>query len=158
MVPTMFHRLLALPDDVRARYDVSSLRSSLHGAAPCPVPVKQAMIEWSGPIIWEYYAATEGCGHASSTATTWLRQAGHRRQAATPSHASIVGDDDGNAAADRRGRACVWLKAPHGGRFEYFGDDGQDRRRLPRATTSRSATSATSTRTASCSSPTAAPT
>ncbi|HEY1740307.1 MAG TPA: AMP-binding protein, partial [Acidimicrobiia bacterium] len=62
MVPTMFHRLLSLPDDVRAKYDASSLRYVLHGAAPCPVPVKQQLIEWLGPIVTEYYAATEGVG------------------------------------------------------------------------------------------------
>ncbi|HEX3899969.1 MAG TPA: AMP-binding protein, partial [Mycobacteriales bacterium] len=60
LVPTMFHRLLSLPDDVRSKYDVSSLRQIWHGAAPCPVPVKRAVIEWLGPIIWEYYGATEG--------------------------------------------------------------------------------------------------
>src|SRR5262249_2444522 len=58
MVPTMFHRLLALPEAVRARYELSSLRFIIHGAAPCPVAVKQRMIEWLGPIVNEYYAAT----------------------------------------------------------------------------------------------------
>ncbi|HVA42525.1 MAG TPA: AMP-binding protein, partial [Acidimicrobiales bacterium] len=62
MVPTMFHRLLSLPEDVRAKYDITSLRYVIHGAAPCPVAVKQGLIEWLGPIVWEYYAATEGTG------------------------------------------------------------------------------------------------
>src|SRR4029079_5381181 len=62
MVPTMFHRLLSLPDDVRARYDICTLAFVLHGAAPCPVDVKRRLIEWLGPIVWEYYAATEGSG------------------------------------------------------------------------------------------------
>ena len=62
MVPTMFHRLLSLPPEVREPLDVSSLRHVLHGAAPCPVPVKQALMDWLGPIVWEYYAATEGVG------------------------------------------------------------------------------------------------
>ena len=75
MVPTMLHRLLALPDDVRARYDVSSLRYLLHGAAPCPVPVKQRIIDWLGPIVWEYYAATEGIGSFVDSAT-WLEHPG----------------------------------------------------------------------------------
>ena len=65
MVPTMFHRLLALPDEEREAADVSSLRYVLHGAAPCPVAIKQAMIEWFGPVLVEYYAATEGVGHLS---------------------------------------------------------------------------------------------
>jgi long-chain acyl-CoA synthetase len=59
MVPTMFVRLLRLPDEVKARYDLSSLRFVVHGAAPCPVHVKQAMIAWWGPVINEYFGATE---------------------------------------------------------------------------------------------------
>ena len=59
LVPTMFVRLLRLPDEVRARYDLSSLRNIIHGAAPCPVHVKQAMIEWWGPVINEYLGSTE---------------------------------------------------------------------------------------------------
>jgi len=59
MVPTMFVRMLALPEEVRARHDVSSLRWVVHAAAPCPPQVKQAMIEWLGPIVAEYYGATE---------------------------------------------------------------------------------------------------
>ena len=79
MVPTMFHRLLSLPDDVKARYDISSLVFIIHGAAPCPVEVKQRLMDWLGPIVWEYYAATEGAGTLVSP-DEWLRQAGHRRQ------------------------------------------------------------------------------
>lgn len=60
MVPTQFHRLLALPDEVRARYDVSSMRHAIHGAAPCPDHVKRAMIDWWGSCVEEYYAASEG--------------------------------------------------------------------------------------------------
>lgn len=59
MVPTMFVRLLRLPDEIRAKYDLSSLRFVVHGAAPCPIPVKRAMIEWWGPIINEYFGSTE---------------------------------------------------------------------------------------------------
>jgi len=59
MVPTMFVRLLRLPDEIKARYDLSSLRFVVHGAAPCPVPVKQAMIAWWGPVIHEYFGSTE---------------------------------------------------------------------------------------------------
>src|SRR5262249_48252264 len=62
VVPTMFVRLLKLPPEVRQRYDVSSMRSIIHAAAPCPVPVKQEIIEWFGPILHEYYAGTEGNG------------------------------------------------------------------------------------------------
>lgn len=59
MVPTMFVRLLQLPDEVRASYDVSSLRAVIHAAAPCPPTIKRAMIEWVGPIVDEYYSSTE---------------------------------------------------------------------------------------------------
>jgi long-chain acyl-CoA synthetase len=62
MVPTMFHRLLALPDDVRRRYDVSSLTGIVHGSAPCPVATTRAMVEWFGPILHEFYASSEGGG------------------------------------------------------------------------------------------------
>jgi long-chain acyl-CoA synthetase len=59
MVPTMFVRLLRLPPEIRARYDVSSLRFVVHGAAPCSISVKQAMIAWWGPVIHEYFGSTE---------------------------------------------------------------------------------------------------
>ena len=62
MVPIMFHRMLRLPADVRARYDVSSMQYLLHGAADCPVDTKRAMLSWFGPVLWEYFAATEGAG------------------------------------------------------------------------------------------------
>src|SRR3546814_17808897 len=59
IVPTMFVRLLKLPEDTRQKYDVSSLRDVVHGAAPCAPPVKQAMLDWWGPVINEYYGSTE---------------------------------------------------------------------------------------------------
>jgi long-chain acyl-CoA synthetase len=76
MVPTMFSRLLKLPDEVRERYDHSSLETIVHAAAPCPVPVKEAMIAWWGPIIIEYYAATEAIGYTSCTSEEWLAHKG----------------------------------------------------------------------------------
>jgi long-chain acyl-CoA synthetase len=75
MVPTQFTRLLALPEEVRAKYDVSSLRAMIHGAAPCPAEVKRAMLDWWGPVIIEYYAATEG-GGATIFADEWLKKPG----------------------------------------------------------------------------------
>ena len=80
MVPTQFHRLLALPDDVRHKYDLSSLRHMIHAAAPCPVDTKHAMIEWWGPVIDEYYAASEGGGTIVNT-EEWLTKPGHGGQA-----------------------------------------------------------------------------
>jgi long-chain acyl-CoA synthetase len=75
-VPTMFSRMLKLPPEVRARYNLSSLRYVLHGAAPCPIPVKQAMIDWLGPIVHEYYSATEGLGLAMCDSGQWLAHKG----------------------------------------------------------------------------------
>jgi long-chain acyl-CoA synthetase len=76
MVPTMFVRLLKLPEEVRRRYDVSSLRFVIHAAAPCPAPVKRAMIEWWGPVINEFYGATETGGAVFHTAEDALRKPG----------------------------------------------------------------------------------
>jgi fatty-acyl-CoA synthase len=75
-VPTMFVRMLQLPDEVRSRYDVSSLRMAVHAAAPCPAEVKRAMIDWWGPIIFEYYGATEQNGIAFISTTEWLNKCG----------------------------------------------------------------------------------
>ena len=119
MVPTMFHRMLTLDDAVRARHDLSSLRLVVHGAAPCPVAVKQAMIEWVGPVIVEYYAATEGAGTLVDSGT-WLRKPGTVGKP-YPSDQVIVGDDDARPLpAGEVGQ--VWLKSAPGDEFEYFHD------------------------------------
>ncbi len=76
MVPTMFVRLLKLPEDVRTSYDVSSLRVVVHAAAPCPVEVKRRMIDWLGPIVFEYYASTEANGATMIDSPTWLAHPG----------------------------------------------------------------------------------
>ena len=76
MVPTMFVRLLKLPDDLRTSYDVSSLRAVVHAAAPCPVEVKRRMIEWHGPVVHEYYASTEANGATFIDSETWLAHPG----------------------------------------------------------------------------------
>ena len=124
MVPTMFHRLISLPDEVKARYDVSSLRYVLHGAAPCPVPVKSRLIEWLGPIVWEYYAATEGTGSFVDSAT-WLAHPGTVGKPFDPAQV-LIGDEVGAAlAAGEVG--LVYLKAPEVGRFEYFNDPDKTR-------------------------------
>jgi long-chain acyl-CoA synthetase len=76
LVPTMFVRMLKLPEEVRLRYDVSSLKGAIHAAAPCPVDVKAKMIEWWGPILIEYYAGSEGNGVTVSTSEQWLSHRG----------------------------------------------------------------------------------
>ena len=123
MVPTMFHRLLSLPEDVRAQYDTSSLRYVLHGAAPCPVSVKQRLIEWLGPVVWEYYAATEGVG-AFVDSATWLSRPGTVGKPA-PADQVKIGDDDANELP--RGEVgLVYIKAAAAAqRFEYYNDSGK---------------------------------
>ena len=76
LVPTMFSRMLKLPEDARRAYDLSSLEVAIHAAAPCPVPVKRAMIDWWGPIILEYYGATEGIGMTFCDSAEWLAHPG----------------------------------------------------------------------------------
>lgn len=75
-VPTMFVRMLKLPDDVRRQYDLSSMEIAVHAAAPCPIDVKEKMIEWWGPIIHEYYSGTEGNGRTALSSEEWLTHRG----------------------------------------------------------------------------------
>ena len=75
-VPTMFVRMLKLPESTRRRYDLSSLRVAIHAAAPCPVEVKQRMLEWWGPVIYEYYSSTEGNGVTAISPEEWLHKPG----------------------------------------------------------------------------------
>jgi long-chain acyl-CoA synthetase len=116
LVPIMFHRLLAVPEDVRGKYDVSSLRMVIHGAAPCPVPVKHGMIEWFGPVLFEYYAATEGLGTFVDS-TAWLERPG---TVGRPLGDMVVVRDDDGAPTAPGVVGTVFLKAPPTGRFEYF--------------------------------------
>ena len=76
MVPTQLHRLMQLPENVRARYDVSSLRQVIHAAAPCPVELKRKLFDWLGPVIYEFYGATEGGGTLAKP-QDWLDSSGH---------------------------------------------------------------------------------
>jgi acyl-CoA synthetase (AMP-forming)/AMP-acid ligase II len=122
MVPTMFHRLLSLPDEVRTAYDVSSLRHVLHGAAPCPVPVKRRMIEWLGPVVMEYYAATEGVGSFVDS-STWLAHPGTVGKPLSAGQV-VVGDEDGEPLPTGE-VGLVHLKAPAAARFEYYKDEAK---------------------------------
>ena len=91
-VPTMFIRLLRLPDEVRRRYDLGSMKVAIHAAAPCPVDVKRAMIDWWGPILVEYYSGTEAVGRTSITSEDWLA---HPGSVGRPElgEVHVVGDD-----------------------------------------------------------------
>ena len=75
-VPTHFVRMLKLPEAARHRYDVSSLQAVVHAAAPCPIPVKHAMIDWFGPVVHEYYSGTESCGITALSSPEWLAKPG----------------------------------------------------------------------------------
>lgn len=117
MVPTMFHRLLALPPDVRARYDLSSLRYVIHGAAPCPVHVKRALIEWLDPIVWEYYAATEAPTGTMISSEEWLARPGSVGRPIGGQAIEIRGGDGRALPPGEPG--VIWFRAPEAGRFEY---------------------------------------
>ena len=75
-VPTMFARFLKLPSSIRESFDLSSLKFAIHAAAPCPVDIKQFMIDWWGPILYEYYSGTELMGSTAITSEEWLRHKG----------------------------------------------------------------------------------
>lgn len=75
-VPIMFVRMLKLPEAERRRYDLSSMQVAIHAAAPCPIEVKEAMIDWWGPVIYEYYAASEGIGFTFIDSASWLSHRG----------------------------------------------------------------------------------
>ena len=92
-VPTHFVRMLKLPAEVRAQYDVSSMKSAIHAAAPCPVPVKQAMIDWWGPVLLEYYAGSEGNGMTFATSQDWMAHKGTVGRAILGT-VHIVGEDN----------------------------------------------------------------
>lgn len=117
VVPTMLHRMLQLPDGVKAKYDTSSLRWILHGAAPCPVHVKEGSIDWFGPVVFEYYAATEG-GGIFIESEEWLERKGSCGRP-LPGVEVQIQDEEGNPlGADEIG--TVYFRAPEEGRFEYF--------------------------------------
>ena len=118
MVPTQFIRMLQLPDDVRAKYDVSAMKWAIHAAAPCPVDTKRKMLEWWGPVIWEYYAATEG-GGTLAPPDEWLKYPGTVGRAWPTSELKIT-DDDGNVV-ETGTPGTVWMRMGSGD-FEYKGD------------------------------------
>jgi long-chain acyl-CoA synthetase len=117
MVPTMFSRLLRLPDEVRQRYDLSSLERIVHAAAPCPVPIKQAMIDWLGPIVVEYYGATEANGFTFCDSAEWQAHPGTVGRC-------ILGEllilDDEGCPCPTGTDGTIWFQGATA--FEYFED------------------------------------
>jgi long-chain acyl-CoA synthetase len=124
MVPTQFHRLLALPDDVKERYDLSSLRTMIHAAAPCPVEIKQRMLDWWGPVIVEYYAATEG-GGTLVTPEQWLKKPGTVGTPWPTSEIKIFDDEGNDVPTGEPGTVYMRMGA---GEFEYFKDEEKTRK------------------------------
>ena len=104
MVPTHFVRLLALPEDVRARYDVSSLKRIGHTGAKCPVDVKRAMIEWWGPVFFDAYGASEVGTTCAIDSDEWLKYPGSVGRAIPPFEAMILDDDNNPLPPDTEGR------------------------------------------------------
>jgi len=116
-VPTMFVRMLKLPEEARSRYDLSSLRCAIHAAAPCPIPIKEQMIEWWGPVLYEYYAGTEGNGFVQLNSTEWLA---HKGSVGRPLNCEIhICDDDGNELPVGESGTIYF---GGGGQFEYHND------------------------------------
>ncbi|RUP05693.1 MAG: acyl-CoA synthetase [Mycobacterium sp.] len=115
-VPTMFVRMLKLPEAVRSKYDVSSLRCVIHAAAPCPVDVKHQMMDWFGPIIHEYYGGTEGFAGTTIGPQEWLAHPGSVGIPMTAVH--VVGEDGAELPLGETGE----LYFEGGPDFEYFKD------------------------------------
>ncbi|MGI8683771.1 MAG: AMP-binding protein [Acidimicrobiales bacterium] len=123
VVPTMFVRLLKLPEEERRRFDVSSLRCCIHGAAPCPAEVKERMIDWWGPVVHEYYAGTEGNGFVACNSAEWLAHRGTVGRSLGGPVLRILDDDGQEVPAGRIGD--VYFEG--GPDFEYHNDPDKTR-------------------------------
>ncbi len=117
MVPVMFSRLLRLPEEVRARYDTSSLECVVHAAAPCPVPVKKAMIDWLGPIVTEYYGATEANGFTFCDSAQWVA---HPGTVGRPVLGELLILDDEGKECPAGADGTIWFRGATA--FAYFAD------------------------------------
>jgi len=124
-VPTHFKRLLSLPDAVREQHDVSSLRLAVHAAAPCPVPIKQAMIDWWGPILVEYYAGTEG-GGTLIRSDDWLSHPGSVGRPWKGVELALLGPD-GELASLGGEEGAIYFRDSLGEPFHYHADEGKTR-------------------------------
>jgi long-chain acyl-CoA synthetase len=122
MVPTQFHRLLRLPEAARRRHDVSSLRHVMHAAAPCPVELKREMLAWWGPVIYEYYGASEG-GGTLVRAAEWLAKPGSVGRAWPGAGVRVLDDDGKDLPAGETGTVYLKLMLD----FAYKGDPEKTR-------------------------------
>jgi long-chain acyl-CoA synthetase len=117
-VPTMFWRMLKLPQEVRDRYDVSSLKLAIHSAAPCPAPVKHQMIEWWGPILFDIYGGTEGVGATVITSHEWLKKPGSVGRTHGPSEIRICNEEGDELPVGETG--VIYFEG--GSDFSYYND------------------------------------
>jgi long-chain acyl-CoA synthetase len=125
MVPTMFVRMLALPEQVRSRYDLSSLCWIVHAAAPCPQDVKRAMIEWLGPIVAEYYGGTETGPVVYCTSEEWLAHPGTVGRPIERAAVKVLDAEGGELPTGESGEIYMWLDTwPD---FTYAGDEEKRR-------------------------------
>jgi len=116
-VPTMFVRMLKLPEATRLSFDLSSMKRAIHAAAPCPVDVKLQMLQWWGPVIDEYYAGTENNGFCSITSAEWLQHQGSVGKAALG--IAHICDEEGQALEVGATGLVYFSEGP---KFEYHGD------------------------------------
>jgi long-chain acyl-CoA synthetase len=121
MAPIHFHRLLQLPEATRTRYDVSSLRAVTHAGSGCPVPIKQAMMDWFGPVLYEYYAASEGYATSISPAD-WLEHPGSVGHVASDGAEIIIVDDADGSELEPGQIGTVFVRLPGAPESEYLGD------------------------------------
>jgi long-chain acyl-CoA synthetase len=125
-VPTMFVRLLKLPDAVRHKYDLSSLKFVMHGAAPCPVHVKHAMIEWWGPVIHEHYGGTETGAVTYLDSAEWLAHPGSVGRALDNARVMVL--NDAGEEVERDGVGEIVCRHMYYADFTYHGDDAKRQR------------------------------
>lgn len=125
MVPIMFNRLVKLPDHVKAKYDLSSLEFVVHAAAPVSPPIKRAMIEWWGPVIWEYYGSTETSMVVACSSEEWLAHPGTVGRLVDGAQVKVVDDDGNDLPAGEIGE--VIARNPRIADFTYQGDDAKRR-------------------------------
>jgi long-chain acyl-CoA synthetase len=123
LVPIMFQRLLALPDEVKARYPVDHVKYIVHGAAPCPPEVKHAMIEWFGPILSEYYAGSEGGAGFTISSEEWLKKPGSVGKRPALLQVRIL-DEEGNDLPPGV-PGGIYHQLPPGGGFTYYKDEAK---------------------------------
>jgi long-chain acyl-CoA synthetase len=123
LVPIMFQRLLALPGEVKAKYDIGHVTYIVHGAAPCPPEVKLAMIEWFGPVLNEYYAASEGGAGFVVSSEEWLRKPGTVGKRPALLGSKIL--DEQGAECPPNVPGAIYHQLPPGGGFTYYKDEAK---------------------------------